>query len=202
MYTKTKYKKGMTMVEMIVVVFIFGLIALATAQFQLDIFRLAGFADKSLNAVFSARQILKVMTAEIRSVIPGENGSYPLQTVATSTLIFYGDIDSDGVSEKVRYFLSGTDFRKGVIEPSGNPVVYTGTETIQTLISGVRNGSTNIFDYYNSSYDGTTAALSNPITSDVKLIKITIIIDEDPNKIPAPLTSTTQVSLRNLKDNL
>jgi len=36
----------------------------------------------------------------------------------------------------------------------------------------------------------------------VRLVRITIKIDEDPNRPPAALTSTTQVSIRNLKDNL
>ncbi|MFM2357335.1 MAG: hypothetical protein RJA61_72 [Candidatus Parcubacteria bacterium] len=197
-----RFKKGMTMVEMIIVIFIFGIISLATAQFQLDVFRLSGYADKSLNAVFNSRQILKIMVSELRSTTISENGSYPLQAVATSTLTFYSDVDGDGLVERVRYFLQGTDFKKGIVEPTGNPYVYTGTETTVTLVSGVRNTATSIFTYYDTDYTGTTLPLSNPSVSDIRLIKVTIEIDEDPNKPPAMLTSTTQVSLRNLKDNL
>jgi hypothetical protein len=36
----------------------------------------------------------------------------------------------------------------------------------------------------------------------VRLVKITVIVDANPAKMPAPRTFTTQVSLRNLKDNL
>ena len=88
-----------------------------------------------------------------------------------------------------------------MIIPSGSPLAYTATETITTLLSNVTNAS--IFSYYNSSYDGTTAALTTPIdVSAVRLVKITATIDDDPARPPAPTTFTTQISLRNVKDNL
>jgi len=36
----------------------------------------------------------------------------------------------------------------------------------------------------------------------VRLVKITIVIDKDPQTPPGPMTLTTQISIRNLKDNL
>lgn len=196
--------QGMTLVELIIVIFIFGMIAVATAQFQVDVFRLTGLADKSLNAVFNSRQVLKVMATELRSASPSSTGSYPLQAIATSTITFYSDIDDDGVKERVRYFMQGTNLIRGIIEPTGNPFIYnSASEATTTLVQNVRNAtSTNLFDYFDTDYDGTTAPLSNPPTSDVRLVRITIKIDEDPNRPPAALTSTTQVSIRNLKDNL
>ncbi|MEK9201667.1 MAG: hypothetical protein AAB944_01715, partial [Patescibacteria group bacterium] len=111
---------------------------------------------------------------------------------------------NDGLQERVRYFLSGTDLRKGVIKPSGNPLQYNpASETFSTLARDVRNGGQNLFDYYDANYDGTTAALTQPVSvSVVRLVKVTVIIDADINRAPSPKTFMTQVSFRNLKDNL
>jgi hypothetical protein len=62
-----------------------------------------------------------------------------------------------------------------------------------------------IFEYYDSNYDGTasSSALIFPVAPiEVRLVKITLDIDSDPNKPPEPFTVTTQVSIRNIKDNL
>jgi len=70
-------------------------------------------------------------------------------------------------------------------------------------VHGVVNGSTPVFTYYNSSYNGNTPPLTLPVSIlDVRLIKISIITDDDPSKPPSPINVTTQVSFRNLKDNL
>ena len=92
--------------------------------------------------------------------------------------------------------------QKGVIIPTGSPLDYDpATEKITTLLTNVTNSS--IFGYYDKNYEGTTAALSSPVNiSAVRLIKITVTVDKDPNKPPAPTTFSTQISFRNLKDNL
>ena len=65
------------------------------------------------------------------------------------------------------------------------------------------NEATPIFDYYDTNYDGTTAPLAQPVSAiAVRLVKITLIIDKNSLRPPAPITMTTQVSMRNLKDNL
>jgi hypothetical protein len=50
---------------------------------------------------------------------------------------------------------------------------------------------------------GTSSPITQPVTpTDVRLIKINLIIDVDPNRAPVIKTYTSQVSIRNLKDNL
>jgi hypothetical protein len=50
---------------------------------------------------------------------------------------------------------------------------------------------------------GTSSPLTQPvITTNVRLIKINLMIDVDPNRAPVIKTYTSQVSIRNLKDNL
>jgi hypothetical protein len=44
--------------------------------------------------------------------------------------------------------------------------------------------------------------LYQSIQTNVRLIKINLMIDVDPNRAPVIKTYTSQVSIRNLKDNL
>ena len=60
-----------------------------------------------------------------------------------------------------------------------------------------------IEEYFDSNYTGTSTPLSQPVqATQVRLIRITVRIEKDPNKSPGPLTATSQVFLRNLKNNL
>jgi hypothetical protein len=71
------------------------------------------------------------------------------------------------------------------------------------MVHNITNGNSGIFSYYDSSYDGTTAALTTPVTiSAIRLVKVSLVIDADPGKSPTAVTITTQTSIRNLKDNL
>jgi hypothetical protein len=167
-------------------------------MFQKDVFSLDTFLSSSLTAQDEARKVLKNITAEIRPLSPSSVGAYPIAEANPTSFIFYSDINNDQLKERVRYFLSGTTLKKGVIKPSGTPLTYNpANETIKEVIHDVKSGTNLIFEYYDKNYDGTT-----PIDIlAVRLIKITIVIDKDPNKSPGPITLTTQVSTRNLKDN-
>ncbi len=197
-------QKGMSIAELIIVIGITSLLIVAMGSFQRDILYFAGFIEKGLSGTQDARAILRTMTREARAALPSSIGAYPIFEAGNQSFTFYSDIDNDGLQERVRYFLSGTDLRKGVIKPSGNPLQYNpASETFSTLARDVRNGGQNLFDYYDANYDGTTAALTQPVSvSVVRLVKVTVIIDADINRAPSPKTFMTQVSFRNLKDNL
>ena len=121
-----------------------------------------------------------------------------------SSFTFYSNVDDDSFKERVRYFLDGTTLKKGIIKPSGTPLTYNpADEAVSELIHGVANATTSIFSYYDKNYDGTNQALIEPIDiATVRLVKITIVTDKDPQTPPGPMTLTTQISIRNLKDNL
>jgi len=191
---KTK-KSGFTLVEILIAIFIITLIGLAIVNFQIDVFNLNKISSANLNAQTDARKALKVMSAELRSMSPSDNGSYAIAVAATSSITFYVDIDSDNSKEQIRYFQDGTNLKKGITKPTGT-VYNIANETVANLVSDLANSSsTPIFYYYDTHYDGTTDELSTPINIPaVRLIKINIEISKSINV-------TTQVSLRNLKDN-
>jgi len=192
---------GFTIIETLIGVAIFVLILGVLATFSKSIWTSNSFIMAELSGSNAGRAALKTMVAEIRTASSGNNGAYAIGIATSTSLTFYSDIYDDGLKEKIRYFLNGTTLQRGIIQPTGSPLGYTGSETITTLVSNVTNSS--IFNYYDKNYDGTTAALTTPVDiSAVRLIKITITTDVNPTQAPSPMTFSTQVMLRNLKDNL
>lgn len=193
---------GFTLVETLFGLSIFILIVLLMTFFSRNVWIYNSFISGGLVETDAGRQVLKTVTSEIRTASSANTGAYVIAVANPSSFIFYSDIDNDGLKERVRYFLSGTSFQKGVIKPTGSPLTYNvANEKISTLIDKLTNSI--LFEYYDRNYDGTGSPLPSPISiPDIRLVKITIIIDKDPNRPPAAMTFSTQVSIRNLKDNL
>jgi prepilin-type N-terminal cleavage/methylation domain-containing protein len=195
---------GFTLVEILISVAILSGILILFTAFQSNVFSLNRSLQSSLQSQSEIKKIIRPFSNEVRSATQSNLGAYPIATADSDEFSFYVDTDNDGLRERIRYFLEDGQFRKGTIVPSGDPLVYNPSdEKIIKVIHNVIN--TEIFSYYDSGYDGTaeSVALSTPVSpTDVRLIKIEVIVDDDPNKSPAPVTATTQVSMRNLKDNL
>jgi prepilin-type N-terminal cleavage/methylation domain-containing protein len=201
---KNNLQAGFTLTEILVVSFILVIVGIAIVNFQIDLFSLNKVSSDNIVVQEEARRVLKALTAEARGMSPSNMGAYALAEIGTSTITFYTNTDNDTLQERVRYFLAGTTLKKGVIEPTGTPLTYnTNNEVIREVVHDIANGTTSIFTFFDTNYDGTSPALSEPINlPSIRLIKINLIIDRDPLKLPAPLSMTTQVSMRNLKDNL
>ena len=196
-------RRGFSIVETLVAVGVLGLMVVAVGAFQGNIFGLNTSLNNQLTGQNEARRTIEEITASLRTATIANNGSFPLETVADTTLTFYANIDGDPDMERVRYFVSGTDLKKGVIQPSGSPAVYTGAETITNSVSGIANGATPIFTYYDANYSGSGAPLTQPVMpASVRYIHIALIIDKDTKRPPAAFRMEGGVNVRNLKDNL
>jgi type II secretory pathway pseudopilin PulG len=197
-----KKNNAFTLIEILFSVSILVLVLIAATLFEKNIFGYNTFISNGLEDIDAGRAALKIMTAEIRTAGQADTGAYVINQANATTFSFYSDINSDGLKEKVRYFLENGSLKKGVIKPSGSPLSYNSSnEVITTIVPYVTN--TAIFDYYDENYDGTTPPLSTPLNIPaIRLVKITVVMDKDPNRPPTPETMTTQVSIRNLKDNL
>lgn len=201
-FQKTHKQKGITLIETLFGVAVFALIAIAIGTFSRNLWYYNRAIGNGLDSADAGRNLLKNMTSEIRTASPANTGAYTISQASSSSFTFYSDIDNDGIRERLRYFLSGTNLQRGLIEPSGSPLTYnSGNEVIKTVASNVTNAT--IFEYYDKDYDGSTAALTSPISiPGVRLVKMTITVDKDINNPPEAMTFSTQVSMRNLKDNL
>lgn len=197
------HSRGTTLIEVLVVIFIISVIGGGIYTLQNDVFRLNKNLSGALNAHDDARQTLRKFTAELRTASQSSRGAPAIAQAESTSITFYANIDTDTLVERVRYFLDGTTLKRGVIKPSGSPLSYddTASETFVELVDGIANGTTNIFTYYDSSYDGTTnvTPLAFPVArQNVRLIKIELLIDREPAREPGPTVFTTQVTPRNL----
>lgn len=195
---------GMSLLEVLITISIFSLATLIVAAYVIQSYQTNRFAMRQADAIEHARRGIAVMTKEIREATFSDIGSFPIAAASSQTLTLYSNIDTDSAVERVRYFLDGTDFKKGVIKPTGIPPSYpAGNETIVTLSPYVRNGVDPVFYYYNGDYPSTTDPLLTPANpNEVKLIEIKIRVTFDPTTIPKEYTLKNYVQIRNLKDNL
>ena len=187
-----------------VVVGILSFVVFMAFRLEGDIFTLNSLSQSSLNSQFQGQNVMRSIIPELRKASISSLGAFPIISVATSSISFFSDIDDDPLIEQVRYYKQGTTLVKGVINPAGSPLTYNpASEILTTVATEIANStSTPIFEYYDTNYDGTSAPLSSPINLiSVRLIKVTVYIDNNPNKLPVPLIFTSQVTLRNLKDN-
>jgi prepilin-type N-terminal cleavage/methylation domain-containing protein len=204
MKRRTASIKGFTLIELLITASIIATIGTLLGVFATSGFRAWSQNREQVEAQENARVAMARMTKLIRRASTSENGAYAIATAAAQTLTFYANVDSDTSREQVRFFLQGTDLKIGITQPVGQPATYpAGNEVASVLVSGVRNGVSPIFLYYDTNYTGTQVALAQPVNiQDVRLVHITLSIDVDPTKAPTAIDLQTSVSFRNLKNNL
>ena len=139
------------------------------------------------------------MVKEIREARGGDDGSYIIEKADDFEFIFYSDIDKDELTERVRYFIEGTDFKKEVIKPQGFPINYPEENKKSFILSQYVRNQPPIFRYF----DGLGVELSPPARlKDTKLMRVYLVINVDPARPPQNYELTSDVQIRNLKTNL
>jgi len=194
-------QSGLTLIELAVSISIFIVLFLLAGDFVTRGFKSTAFSMEQDEAVQSARNAMNFFAKELREANQADTGSYLLDTVSPQELSFFTNIDSDASREKVRYFIDGHDFKKGVINATGNPLSYPVGDEIITVISGyINNQATPAFTYY----DASNAEIANPAAqrAQIRMIKAFLMINVTPDVMPADYFMDTYVQIRNLKDNL
>jgi prepilin-type N-terminal cleavage/methylation domain-containing protein len=168
-----KQKNGFTLIETLVAIFVFALIMTLISGFIIFSYRTYGYINEQARAVDEARRGIETMIRDARGAKPGENGAYPIERADDKQFIFYSDIDNDGKTERVRYFLgtvsAGNSTQECTISSQGGTCsVNFGGFLIGELKSAqIRISATGDFDnsseYYAVSADG--ISLSNNICS-------------------------------------
>ena len=119
-------------------------------------------------------------------------------------LVFYANIDSDSLREKVHFWLDGETIKRGITKPSSDPVSYDIEEQITEIAHYVVNikEASPLFLYYDEDFTGSESSLESPINiPEIKSIKIQLEIEKDEEKTPIPLHLESLVQIRNLKEN-
>lgn len=195
----TKKQLGFTLVELLTTVGIISLIVGAMAVFVIDNYRFQALTITEGASLGEAQRAVSKMKREIRGITYGENGAFPLADAEGQTLTIYTDIDFDGETERVRYWLDGTNFYKGIIEPQGGADVYPPGQENSELISGhVANDTEAIFLYYDEDFTGSEPPLVNPAEPDIHAIGIHLIVDTTPTDTDGRYVVDTIINPRNL----
>jgi prepilin-type N-terminal cleavage/methylation domain-containing protein len=104
--SNTLYKKeGFTLIEMLVTLAIFVVAIGAVTAFILSLYQTQAYNIEQSQAIEEARNGIETMTQELREATSGDDGSYIIEKAEDYEIIFYSDIDKDGETERVRYFI-------------------------------------------------------------------------------------------------
>jgi type II secretory pathway component PulJ len=202
---KRDHREGFSLAEVLIVISIAVSIVFVVGNLNSNVTLLNNLVSQQLQSRSDIVQTLQIMTTEIRSAQPSQNGAYAIETVATSSFVFYSDVNKNGTIERVRYFLSSSTVYRGLVQPTGTPATYpTSTEVITDIIDNVApiSSSTPIFQYFDATYTGTQASLSYPITvSIVREILISFGADVKPKVAPGPTSFSALIDIRNLRSN-
>jgi len=190
-----KKSRGFTLIEIMIAITIFVFTAIILNRFLFEGFRSLTFVSEQEEAIEDARDAMGIVITEVREASSSEKGHYALSTIDEKEFIYYSDINNDGQTEKVRYFLEGSELKKSVIEP-GLTNDYDGQAATSTLAYYVNNQTEPIFIYYDSNKEETD------LINSVRLIYINLIVNVTPERKPDDYAAFSGVHLRNLKDNL
>jgi prepilin-type N-terminal cleavage/methylation domain-containing protein len=204
-FKNTVNNQGFTLIELLFGMTIFSFLLIGTVSLQQLLFQSENFGVNSAFTIENAQSSLQEIVRELRNSRQGADGWYPIKLADSQEIIFHSNADKDDDIERIRYFLDGTDLKKGVTQPTGAPPTYLSEESVATVAQFVQNGTDPIFYYYNEDWpaDQVNNPLSTPaVLLDVKLVKIEVSINADPDNPQSEYTLEPFVQIRMLKDNL
>lgn len=198
-YQPLHTNRGFTLLEVLVLVAVLIMIVIAIVASTRYVYRGQRFAFEQADATRSARAGIEQAVRDIREASFADNGAYPVFSMATSTITFYSDFDNDQSAERVRYFLDGTDLKKGVVDASGDPPTYaTSSEVISTISDNLRNEATNtpLFTYYD-----TAGALMSDYTEvdELAFVLVRLVVNLHPERAPEDFELRSSATLRNVR---
>lgn len=196
-------KRGFTLMEVVVVISISTILMLVITFSIVSVYRNNAYALAQAGEIDSARRGLQTWTQDAREMDFGANGAYAIQFAGPDYFIFYADIDPDAITELIEYQLVGTTLFRRVHKASGYPATYsTSTPSIFRLSEYVQNTIEGVptFRYYGN--DGLEIQNPNSQITDIRYIKMQLIVNIDPVRAPGEFMLEGSATPRNLKDNL
>lgn len=194
-------KKGFTLTEMMVYLFIFLIFFAISSEFIIKGYRAITFGIEQEEAVKHAKNTVDTLVEEIRKASKSSRGDYLLDDVSEQSFSFYSNIDNDPEIEKVKYHLVNGELIKETINPAGDPLEYLeANKTVSSVANYVNNKTLPIFTYFDTNQN----QIINPggDKDKIRLVNIILYVNVTPEIMPADYVIDMDVHLRNLKDNL
>jgi prepilin-type N-terminal cleavage/methylation domain-containing protein len=197
--------KGITLIEILVVVTIVGIIMTGFSIMFIRAWQANKFSIEMGLASATAQRATNKMVIELRGVQQSAQGAYPLVSANDNELIVYTDIEDDGVVERVRYYLDSTNkqIKVGIREPNTatQPPTYANGDGSTIILANfvVNTSSEPLFKYFTDDYPTVTTALTTPANvGNIQLVKIDVHVNVDPSQAPNNINNASFVDLRNL----
>ncbi len=168
--------------------------------------RIFRYSDESSRVISATRVAANRLVKEIREARLPEGSASTIVSTDTNEIIFHSDVDHDDTIEQVHYYLDVSDqnnqkLHRRVIKPvAGQPTNFDISEgatfTDEIIADHIINApSQPIFSYFNGKHPMTTADSLYLI----RLVRIVIYADYNPDREPPPFKLETDAQLRNPK---
>jgi prepilin-type N-terminal cleavage/methylation domain-containing protein len=198
--------KGFTLVETLMAIAIFTIGISATVVVFSKTIKSKAYALEMGKSSFVVSRSMGDLTQYLRRARQSDAGSYPIVSADDNDLVVYSDYDKDGKTERLHVYLLNNRVYLGICEPSETfPPAYAAGDgtTIELAKQIVNTPSDAMFSYYNSEYPENTT--DNPVAtpadvSEIRLIRMFLKINIDPNRAPDNIQQETFVEIRNLND--
>ncbi|MFZ2188885.1 MAG: prepilin-type N-terminal cleavage/methylation domain-containing protein [Candidatus Moraniibacteriota bacterium] len=199
-------QKGLTLIETLVAIAIFAIGMEGFTLLFINTWKNNSYTLEMGQSSMAVSQGVNTIVGYLRSTRQSDSGSYPIKSADDDDIVVYSDYDRDGITERIHIYKSGTSILMGVTDPTTTmPKTYpSGDQQVFTLAVRIVNTSSEpIFYYYDRNYAGGLNQL--PLTTpanvaDVRLLKIHLKINIDPNRAPDNIELQTFVEMRNLND--
>lgn len=201
-------RKAFTLVETLVAIALFVLGITATSVLFSRSWQSNAYSLEMGKTVLIVSRSVNNLTNYLRRVRQSDGGNFPIVSANKDELVVFSDYDKDGTTERLRIYLSNNTILMGVTSPTATlPRTYPNSEDgppIQIADHIVNTADDSMFSYYNKDYPGDTE--NNPVSvpvvdvSQIRLIKIFLRININPNRAPDNVQQETFVELRNLND--
>jgi hypothetical protein len=199
--------KGLTLVEMMVAIAIFTIGIGGFTLLFVNTWKNNSFTLEMGQSSAAVSQGLNKMAGYIRGARQSDNGSFPLGSANSNDLVLYSDYNKDGITERLHFYKNGQTVLMGVRNPSGTiPITYqSGDSQVITIANYIVNSASEpIFYYFDKDFAGdelTNPPLSVPANvADVRIIKIHLKVNINPNRAPDNIEMQSFVEIRNLND--
>lgn len=199
-------RAGFTLIELVLGMGIFVILVTTVIAIQSLLAQGKEFSVQTAFTIENANSALQTIVNELRDARQSESGSYPLETAKDQEIVFYSNADNDNEIERIRYFLKGTEFKKGTTDPSGLPPIYPlENEVIKIIAEHIQNREDPVFYYYNE--DWPVDQINNPLSTpapltEITLVKISVRVNAESSRPEGEFTLEPFVQIRSLKTNL
>ena len=196
----------MSLVEMLVAIAILSICMIGVNILFLRSWNANKFILEMGNASFVASRGTNILVSEIRKARQADNGDYLIESGDDFDLKVYVNADADTDTERVHYYLASGNLYKGVTNPvAGLPISYPASDDSTTMIATAiaNTASDPVFYYYNDAYpvDIVNNPLATPVVlSAVRMIKVHLMVNIDPNNAPNSINIEAFAQLRNINN--